>query len=245
MLPKPSLVLQVKLQPDHYSEAAAAEIKRSYMYLAQSLVSALDPSESSEGNVMRMSIRLMRPYWDPADAAAEELWQESFMPWLVNVTRNLSTAMHNFNTVMHPAGSGNVDYTWGDFDFGPHGIFRVRLDDENRLPAEAPSLLDKGRRLAAAGAFEGKVILIRLPSRASEAAQREAFDAAQAAYEQERAAWEQARAAYDERVAENPDDDTLPDPGPAPIAPIFALDYGTWGIERADGTVEELDSRSA
>ncbi|WP_418995221.1 hypothetical protein [Adlercreutzia equolifaciens] len=37
MLPKPSLVLQVKLSPEEYSEAAAAEIKRSYMYLAQSL----------------------------------------------------------------------------------------------------------------------------------------------------------------------------------------------------------------
>ena len=45
MLPKPSLVLQVKLSPEEYSEAAAAEIKRSYMYLAQSLVAELDEDE--------------------------------------------------------------------------------------------------------------------------------------------------------------------------------------------------------
>lgn len=45
MLPKPSLVLQVRLRPEEYSDTAAAEIKRSYMYLAQSVVSELDEGE--------------------------------------------------------------------------------------------------------------------------------------------------------------------------------------------------------
>lgn len=241
MLPKPSLVLQAKLQPEEYSEAAAAEIKRSYMYLAQSLVSAHDKDNADEGNVMRLSIRLMRPYWDPADDGAEELWQASFMPWLTNITRNLSTAMHNFNTVMHPLGSGNVTYTWADFDFGPHGIFRVKIDDENRIPADAPTLMDRARRLAAAGTFEEDVALVRMPSTTSEEAQRQAFEAALASYQQECAAWEQARAAAEAST----DNAEVPDPGPAPVEPVFTRDYTTWGIEYADGTVKEFDSTSA
>lgn len=62
MLPKPSLVLQVRLRPEEYSDTAAAEIKRSYMYLAQSVVSELDEGERAEGNLMRLNVRLMKPF---------------------------------------------------------------------------------------------------------------------------------------------------------------------------------------
>ena len=80
MLPKPSLVLQVRLRPEEYSDTAAAEIKRSYMYLAQSVVSELDEGERAEGNLMRLNVRLMKPFWDASDPAAEQLWRASFMP---------------------------------------------------------------------------------------------------------------------------------------------------------------------
>ena len=108
MLPKPSLVLQVRLRPEEYSDTAAAEIKRSYMYLAQSVVSELDEGERAEGNLMRLNVRLMKPFWDASDPAAEQLWRASFMPWLVNATRNMSTAMHNYNTLPAPRGCSTV-----------------------------------------------------------------------------------------------------------------------------------------
>lgn len=182
MLPKPSLVLQVKLSPEEYSEAAAAEIKRSYMYLAQSLVAELDEDERAEGNLMRLNVRLMKPFWDPSDPEAETLWQASFMPWLANAARNMSTAMHNYNTVLHPLGAGNVTYQWADFDFAPHAVLRLKVDDENRIPSEAPAFCDKVRTLAAEGAFGENVARIRIPSRASIAAQKAAFEEEQARY---------------------------------------------------------------
>lgn len=182
MLPKPSLVLQVKLSPEEYSEAAAAEIKRNYMYLAQSLVAELDEDERAEGNLMRLNVRLMKPFWDPSDPEAETLWQASFMPWLANAARNMSTAMHNYNTVLHPLGAGNVTYQWADFDFAPHTVLRLKVDDENRIPSEAPAFCDKVRTLAAEGAFGENVARIRIPSRASIAAQKAAFEEEQARY---------------------------------------------------------------
>ena len=182
MLPKPSLVLQVRLRPEEYSDTAAAEIKRSYMYLAQSVVSELDEGERAEGNLMRLNVRLMKPFWDASDPAAEQLWRASFMPWLVNATRNMSTAMHNYNTVLHPLGAGNVTYQWADFDFAPHAVLRLKVDDENRIPSEAPALCDKVRTLAAEGVFDENVARIRIPSRASLAAQKVAFEEEQARY---------------------------------------------------------------
>lgn len=188
MLPKPSLVLQVKLMPEDYSEAAAAEIKRSYMYIAQSVVSELAEGERADGNVMRLSVRLMRPHWSPAEEGAEELWRLSFMPWLANITRNMSTAMHNYNTVLHPLGSGNVTYQWADYDFAPNAVIRVKMDDENRLPAEAPALIDKVRSLMAEGSFAEGAALIRMPSKASLAAQHEAHEEALRQYRAAKAA---------------------------------------------------------
>lgn len=125
---------------------------------------------------MRLNVRLMKPFWDASDPAAEQLWRASFMPWLVNATRNMSTAMHNYNTVLHPLGAGNVTYQWADFDFAPHAALRLKVDDENRIPSEAPALCDKVRTLAAEGVFDENVARIRIPSRASLAAQEAAFE---------------------------------------------------------------------
>ncbi|WP_451918425.1 hypothetical protein [Adlercreutzia rubneri] len=207
MLPKPSLVLQVRLRPEEYSDTAAAEIKRSYMYLAQSVVSELDEGERAEGNLMRLNVRLMKPFWDASDPAAEQLWRASFMPWLVNATRNMSTAMHNYNTVLHPLGAGNVTYQWADFDFAPHAVLRLKVDDENRIPSEAPALCDKVRTLAAEGVFGENVARIRIPSRASLAAQKVAFEEEQARYRAALAAQNEAAEAAEEILADGAEAD--------------------------------------
>lgn len=207
MLPKPSLVLQVRLRPEEYSDTAAAEIKRSYMYLAQSVVSELDEGERAEGNLMRLNVRLMKPFWDASDPAAEQLWRASFMPWLVNATRNMSTAMHNYNTVLHPLGAGNVTYQWADFDFTPHAVLRLKVDDENRIPSEAPALCDKVRTLAAEGVFDENVARIRIPSRASLAAQKVAFEEEQARYRAALAAQNEAAEAAEEILADGAEAD--------------------------------------
>ena len=269
MLPKPSLVLQVRLRPEEYSDTAAAEIKRSYMYLAQSVVSELDEGERAEGNLMRLNVRLMKPFWDASDPAAEQLWRASFMPWLVNATRNMSTAMHNYNTVLHPLGAGNVTYQWADFDFAPHAVLRLKVDDENRIPSEAPALCDKVRTLAAEGVFDENVARIRIPSRASIAAQEAAFEEEQACYRAALAAQNEAAEGEgsfeaDEAAVVTEDIEELGIAQPSDLAddaaadatteapegasevlaePVFSLDYSIWGIEYTDGTVVELDSR--
>ncbi|NHM13231.1 hypothetical protein [Xiamenia xianingshaonis] len=189
MLVKPSLVLQVKLVGSDWSEACAAEVKRSYMYIAQSIVSELGEDEAEDGNVMRLSIRLMRSYWDPTDPKSQELWEASMMPWLVNATRNLSTAMHNYNTVRHPMGAGNLIYEWADYDFGANALIRVKVDAENRITGYMPAIANEVRTLLHEGALGEGVAMIRVPSRASWKAQ------VQAAREAQRQAAEAAAAA--------------------------------------------------
>ena len=237
---------------------------------------------------MRLNVRLMKPFWDPSDLEAETLWQASFMPWLANAARNMSTAMHNYNTVLHPLGAGNVTYQWADFDFAPHAVLRLKVDDENRIPSEAPAFCDKVRTLAAEGAFGENVARIRIPSRASIAAQKAAFEEEQARYRAALAAQggtaegenvdaaltgaddvsvepaneadeiaeivESTEAAEAVQVAEAADavesaetaeSDAATEASEDALAePVFNLDYSIWGIEYADGTVVEFDSRT-
>ena len=237
---------------------------------------------------MRLNVRLMKPFWDPSDPEAETLWQASFMPWLANAARNMSTAMHNYNTVLHPLGAGNVTYQWADFDFAPHAVLRLKVDDENRIPSEAPAFCDKVRTLAAEGAFGENVACIRIPSRASIAAQKAAFEEEQARYRAALAAQggtaegenvdaaltgadgvsvepaneadeiaeivESTEAAEAVQVAEAADavesaetaeSDAATEASEDALAePVFNLDYSIWGIEYADGTVVEFDSRT-
>lgn len=184
MLVRPSLVLQVRLTPESYSEATEEEIKRSYIYLAQPLVQRLPEDEAAEGNVMRLSIRIMRPYWDTSDAKARELWDGVMPRWLLNVTRNISVAMHNYNEVEHPEGCNPIDYAWVEFDFGTHALFRVKTDAENRIPLDMPQMIELARRLMNERAFgQTQIALIRMPSSASY--EQQLAEAKQRAHERE------------------------------------------------------------
>lgn len=241
MLPKPSLVLQVRLRPEEYSDTAAAEIKRSYMYLAQSVVSELDEGERAEGNLMRLNVRLMKPFWDASDPAAEQLWRASFMPWLVNATRNMSTAMHNYNTVLHPLGAGNVTYQWADFDFAPHAVLRLKVDDENRIPSEASALCDKVRTLAAEGVFDENVARIRIPSRASIAAQEAAFEEEQARYRAALAAQNEAAEVAEEVLADGAEADVQAEAAGSVEEPETAQTSAT----AEDASTAEADTTAA
>ncbi len=172
MLVRPSLVLQVKLTSDDYSDAQATETMRSYIHIAQSIVSELEDEDRADGNTMRLCIRLRRPYWDASDPEAQKLWEGSMSRWLVNATRNLSNAMHNFNEVEHPSGSHNVRYEWADYEFDDHMVFRIKVDGENRITSDAPRMIEQARDLLCQQAFgEKKVVRIQIPSKDSYAEQ--------------------------------------------------------------------------
>lgn len=263
MLVRPSLVLQVKLLPEDYSDDTAEEIKRCCIYQAQALVSELAEDECSDGNVMRLSIRLMRPYWDASDPKAQELWDGVMPQWLRNMTRNISNIMHNYNTVRHPGDADNIEYNWVDFEFGAHALLRIKVDGENRITPQAPELAQTARRLANEGAFgDGEVALIRIPSAVSYERQLQVALAAAAEGVDAETAEEAAGLV---RVAELADVECTVESAVASggaidaetvemtgevvdnalstgTSPCFDIDFSVWGIEYVDGRVVEFDT---
>ena len=127
-------------------------------------------------------------------------------------------------------------------------------------------MVERVRDLMNEGALGEGIACVRIPSRASYEAQLAAAEAAQAQAEAEQAAGtaEEQAAEVDEAAgqeavaaadvvadgeaaefAEAGEADAAEQPEPAfaaPVLPAFDVDYGTWGIEYADGTVREFDA---
>lgn len=219
-LPRPSVIIKVSLESQLYSEAMESELKRSFMIIAQSIVEAQPEDAASQGNVIRLCVRMYRPYWDAKDAAAQELWAGSLQGWLINLVRNLNNTLKTYNQVRHPAGAGNIDFAFAELEFGDNVVVRFALED-NQLPADAAVLVEDVRQLMAEGAFgEGEVAMVAIPS-------EEALAVRQAALEEP-------LAAVEEGVGESAESGE--GEGPLPDTP---LDRGSWGISFADGSTVE------
>ena len=224
-LPRPSIVIKAFLAPEICTEVMEKEFKRSYMIIAQSIVSPLPEDALDQGNVIRLCVRMYRPYWDASDPSAQELWAGSVRDWLINLVRNLNNTLKTYNRVLHPAGAGNIDFAFAELEFGENVVVRFALED-NQLPGDAAAMVDDLRALMAEGAFgEGEVETVAIPSAESLAARQAALEEAQAA----------AEAAASEEDAESGE-------GEAVVSEI-PLDLGAWGISFADGTPVEYRYR--
>ncbi len=224
-LPRPSIVIKAFLAPEICTEVMEKEFKRSYMIIAQSIVAPLPEDELDQGNVIRLCVRMYRPYWDASDPSAQELWAGSVRDWLINLVRNLNNTLKTYNRVLHPAGAGNIDFAFAELEFGDNVVVRFALED-NQLPGDAAAMVDDLRALMAEGAFgEGEVEEVAIPSAESLAARQTALDEAKAA----------AEAAAAEEGAEDGE-------GKEVVSDI-PLDLGIWGVSFADGTTTEYRYR--
>lgn len=273
---RPSLILRMDLDERLFNDEQVADIKRSYSYVAPSLVQAHEPADDSRvENVMRFMIKLHRPYWDKSDAEAEELWQGVMPKWLHNMFAKVSNTITAANNVRAENGEPAFPYHWLELEFGNNALVAVKTGSDSSFPADGVDMVERVRDLMNDGALGEGVACVRIPSRASYEAQLAAAEAA----EVERRAAEQAAAEADEtagqevvadaapeasraetaaaEAAEVPvadgeqptaaDADAAEEPEPkfaAPVLPAFDVDYSTWGIEYADGTVREFDPQT-
>ena len=273
---RPSLILRMDLDERLFNDEQVADIKRSYSYVAPSLVQAHEPADESRvENVMRFMIKLHRPYWDKSNAEAEELWQGVMPKWLHNMFAKVSNTITAANNVRAENGEPAFPYHWLELEFGDNALVAVKTGSDSSFPADGVDMVERVRDLMNDGALGEGVACVRIPSRASYEAQLAAAEAAEA----ERRAAEQAAAEADETAGHEVVADAAPEasraetaaaeaaeahvadgeqpaaaeadaaeePEPkfaAPALPAFDVDYSTWGIEYADGTVREFNPQS-
>lgn len=228
-LVRPSLILKMDLDENVYSDEAVSEIKRSYSYVAPAVVAAHETAGGPSENVMRFAVKLHKPYWDKNDPAADELWQGVMPKWLRNMFYKVSSTIVAANNTRAREGRPPLAYDWVELEFGSDALIALKTRADSSIPEEAVGLVEQVRDLMTAGAFGDAPACVRVPSRASLEAQRAAALAAAQA---------EAEAEGDPAVEE----DAASEAAPEAAAPAFEVDYAVWGIERADGSVEEFDA---
>ena len=278
---RPSLILRMDLDERLFNDECVSDIKRSYSYVAPSLVQAHKPVDGQRPeNVMRFMIKLHRAYWDSSDEAAQQLWEGVMPKWLHNMFSKVSNTITAANNVRAENGQPAFPYHWLELEFGDNALIAVKTGSDSSFPADGVDMVERVRDLMNDGALGQDIACVRIPSRASyeaqlavaEQAQAEAAAAAEqgesAGQGDERAidaavaaegeavvvADQVADAAEGERVdaADRIADAAEPAEAAAvnaaeptfamPELPAFNVDYGTWGIEYADGTVREFDA---
>ena len=277
---RPSLILRMDLDERLFNDECVSDIKRSYSYVAPSLVQAHKPVDGQRPeNVMRFMIKLHRAYWDKSDEAAQRLWEGVMPKWLHNMFSKVSNTITAANNVRAENGEPAFPYHWLELEFGDNALIAVKTGSDSSFPADGVDMVERVRDLMNDGALGQDVTCVRIPSRASYEAQLAAAEQAQAeaaaSAEQGETAGQQGAQAIDvaaaegeavvvaDRVADAAEGeradvaDRIADaaePAEAaavnaaeptfamPELPAFNVDYGTWGIEYADGAVREFDA---
>ena len=260
---RPSLILRMDLDERLFNDEQVADIKRSYSYVAPPLVQSHAPADEARvENVMRFMIKLHRPYWDKSNADAEELWQGVMPKWLHNMFAKVSNTITAANNIHAENGEPAFPYHWLELEFGDNALIAVKTGSDSSFPADGVDMVERVRDLMNDGALGQDIACVRIPSRASYEAQLAAAEQAQAeaaaAAEQDESAGQQDEQAIDAAVAaegeavvvadqvadaaEGERADAAEPTFAMPELPAFNVDYGTWGIEYADGTVREFDA---
>lgn len=247
---RPSLILRMDLDERAYSDEVVAEIKRSYSYVAPSVVSSHAAGEGAPENVLRLAVKLHRPYWDKSDPAAQELWEGVMPKWLRNMFSKVSNTVVASNRVRAGQGADGLDYAWAEIEFGDNVLVAFRAASDSSVPEGAVEDIEQVRDLMTSGAFgDAKVACVRIPSLASYEAQvaQAAAEAAAAAQEEaaeDEKAGEEAGGQTSEQPSAEADAPAEAVPAEQPAAPKIDADRTVWGIEYADGSVREFDSAS-
>ena len=196
---RPSLILRMDLDERLFNDEQVADIKRSYSYVAPSLVQSHAPADEARvENVMRFMIKLHRAYWDKSDEAAQQLWEGVMPKWLHNMFSKVSNTITAANSVRAENGQPAFPYHWLELEFGDNALIAVKTGSDSSFPADGVDMVERVRDLMNAGALGQDIVCVRIPSRASYEAQLAAAEAAQAQAEADQAAAE----AAEEQVAE-------------------------------------------
>lgn len=179
--------------------------------------------------------------------------------WLHNMFSKVSNTITAANNVRAENGQPAFPYHWLELEFGDNALIAVKTGSDSSFPADGVNMVERVRDLMNAGALGQDIACVRIPSRASYEAQLAAAEQAQAeavvAAEQgdsagqvaEQAELASVTAEQVVDVAGTAAEEQADSADPAepvfaiPELPAFDVDYGTWGIEYADGSVREFN----
>lgn len=145
---RPSATLTFSLFGPEATQENASALKRSYSYIAPTLVKAQKPAEDETfdpesipvENVISMTVRLPKnPYWLDADEHAAATWSEIVLPWVAMKLGTLFETVQEYNNPTRKSHVKALD--WKALELvmdGQH--IEIEIEPDNSLRDVAPVL---------------------------------------------------------------------------------------------------------
>ena len=172
---RPSLILRADIDEREYNEELVGMIKRSYAYIGASKITSHEPTAEDAENVLRYDIKLHKPYWDPKDPEAAGQWDEVMPQWLHNMFYKVGTTIVFTNKEAERNFMKPLYYSWTELQFGSNVIMAFKTREDCTLDDSYIAMVEQARTLMSDGVLGEGVEVIRVPSRASYQAQKEAI----------------------------------------------------------------------
>lgn len=140
---RPSISLDMDYDSRHNQDGEfTSALYRAYLYIAPITVRYHEGNlDEAPENIIRVRIRLSRPYWEMDDPDACALWDGMMPRWLRNITEKLSVTMRQFRAVREEEGLASVPVCACEFEFLGHAIIRIPTREDSTLPPDAAQMI--------------------------------------------------------------------------------------------------------
>ncbi|MCR5582270.1 MAG: hypothetical protein K6F70_01445 [Eggerthellaceae bacterium] len=143
---KPTMILQFTLDGRVQDDDTTAEMKRTFSYIAPVQVLYAERADDSSGqpatadapacepsyeNELTCCVIAHVPYWDSADASANEYWNQVMKPWLSHRFAKIVQTLEAQNRVRAERGEPELTYSHVTIDFRDNGSVSVPLSFED------------------------------------------------------------------------------------------------------------------
>ncbi len=237
MIAHPSLMLIASLDEREHNAESAADVRRAFCHLGPTTVRAHAASDPA-CNVLQLKVNFSKKYWCAADEGADEMWPQ-VREWLAGKRYFVGENIKSFNKTRGERGEQTVDYRRLDLLMAGNTV-HVAVEPGCDLPV-FEDMAERLRALVNAGVLgkEGAPVEVFVPSEESLAAQRAAWQEAQAAEAKAEAGSEPAEQPAGQAEGDGAAEQAA-EPAQDAAAPL-AIDYGVWGVVE-DGAQRAFDA---
>ncbi len=185
--PHPSLILRMSIDERDHTDSLRDEIRRTYSYVAPSVVSTHEPQDDDLENILQYDIKLRMPYWDETDAQQQAVWEAGITKFLRNMIIKVDNTVRAANETYAERGRNPICYTWMEFKFADNARMAFKTGKICTLDARRVATIEEIRHLMVTGQLGQDIACVRVPSQASYQAQKKALLEGMAAKEQAQA----------------------------------------------------------
>ena len=132
---------------------AGKQLNRSFNYVCPVSVTERADAPDEAGSVVRMMVRLPRPYWPGDGDSADDNWSQILRPWLKDKLYKVGSVIKGYDRFAEEEGDEPLNFESIDVSLGGTTL-ALELDADHDIDPQALEMADRYRELRGTGQVE-------------------------------------------------------------------------------------------